>query len=52
MDEMRRGASTLQRGVLLIVTHNRITGNIVALHPLRGFCFGWKTGSHVLAKML
>jgi hypothetical protein len=51
MDEMRGGASTLHR-VLLIVTHNEITQHVVALHPLRGFRFGWKTGSHILAKML
>ena len=42
MDEMRGGASTLHR-VLLIVTHNEITQHVVALHPLRGFRFGWKT---------
>jgi hypothetical protein len=38
---------------LLIVMHNRVThDNIVALDPLRGCRFGWKTGSHILAKML
>jgi hypothetical protein len=51
MDEMRGYTSVPQRG-LLNVTHNRITGNVVGLHPLREFHFGWKTGSHILAKML
>jgi hypothetical protein len=37
---------------LLIVTHTGSPGNIVALHPLHGFRFGWKTGSNILAKML
>ena len=51
MDEMRGGASTLQR-VLLIVTHNRITSHHHGTPSATRFRFAWKTGSHILAKML
>jgi hypothetical protein len=51
MDEMHGGASTLQR-VLLILTHNRITRQPRGTPSASWVPFGWKTGSHILAKML
>jgi hypothetical protein len=37
---------------VLIVTHNRITRQHRGTPSATWFCFGWKSGSHVLAKML
>jgi hypothetical protein len=48
---MRGDAPTLQR-VLLIVTHNRITRQHRGTPSTTWVPFGWKTGSHILAKML
>jgi len=45
MDEMRGGASALHRGLADRDAQPDHPANIVAR-------FGWKTGSHILAKML
>jgi hypothetical protein len=52
MDEMRGGASTLHRG--LADRDAQPDHPATSWHSIRyvGFRFGWKTGSHILAKML
>jgi hypothetical protein len=51
MDEMRGGASTLHR-VLLIVTHNRITRQHRGTPSATWVPIWLENGSHILAKML
>jgi len=52
MDEMRGGASTLHKDLADRDAQTGSPGNIMALHPLTWFRFGWKTVPTFLAKML